>query len=72
MTGRIEQLKTYPQAARVVALYLDEFCDRDQDYVNMIANAARKASEEIKVLRELLEDYEYDDDSWSGGFADNH
>ena len=45
------KLDTYQQAARVIALYLDEFCDKNLDYINMVADASRKASEEIKQLR---------------------
>lgn len=41
---------TYPEAARVIALYLDPFCDRKLPYSNMIAEASRKASEEILAL----------------------
>ena len=54
MKDKITKLKTYPEAARVVALYLDEFCDRDLDYVNMIAEASREASKEIERLRSIL------------------
>jgi hypothetical protein len=37
----MKKLKTYPQAARVVALNLREYCDHSLDYVNMIAEASR-------------------------------
>jgi len=38
----------YPEAARVIALYLDKYCDKSLTYPNMIAEAARVASEVIK------------------------
>jgi hypothetical protein len=50
------KLKTYPEAARVIALYLDEFCDENKDYINMIADASRLANKEIERLRNLLPD----------------
>ena len=34
----------YAAAARVIALYLNEFCDKDLPYDEMIADAARKAA----------------------------
>lgn len=49
-----EKLKTYPEAARVVALYLTDFCDGGLDYVNMIADASRKAAERIKFLESQI------------------
>lgn len=33
----------YPACARVIALYLDEFCDETLPYPGMIAEAARRA-----------------------------
>jgi hypothetical protein len=50
----MSKLKTYPEAARVISLYLEEFCDKDKDYVNMIADASRIAYEEINRLRSKL------------------
>ena len=48
------KLTEYPQAARVIALYLEEFCDKDLDYINMIAEASRKAAQKITTLRNRL------------------
>jgi hypothetical protein len=50
----MNKLKTYPEAARVIALYLEGFCDKNKDYVNMIADASRLAYEEINRLRSKL------------------
>lgn len=47
-------LKTYQEAARVIALYLKEFCNYELDYVNMIAQASRLANKEIELLRNKL------------------
>ena len=49
--GKIE---TYDEAARVIALYLNEFCDPNRTYLDMIADAAREAAEEIDELRTKL------------------
>ena len=46
-----ERIDTYPEAARCIALYLGEFCDRSLRYPEMIAGAARAASKEIAILR---------------------
>ena len=46
-----DKLQTYEEAARVIALYLDEFCDKGLNYVNMIADASRRANNEIIKLR---------------------
>jgi len=46
-----ERIDTYPEAARVIALWLDEFCDKSLRYPEMIAEAARKAAKEIELLR---------------------
>lgn len=54
MKDKITKLSTYPEAARVVALYLNEFCDRDMDYINMIAEASREANKEIERLRGIV------------------
>jgi hypothetical protein len=40
----------YYEAARVVHLYLDKFCDKSVAYPDMIADAARKASARITEL----------------------
>lgn len=41
----------YPAAARVVHLYLKEFCNEDLFFPDMIADAARKASAELEKLK---------------------
>jgi len=46
-----ERIDTYPEAARAIALWLDEFCDKSLRYPEMIADAARKAAQEIELLR---------------------
>ena len=46
-----ERIDTYPEAARVIALWLDEFCDKSLSYPAMIADAARKAAQEVERLR---------------------
>lgn len=51
--GKIE---TYDKAARVVHLYLKEFCDENRTYPDMIAEAARRAAEEIEHLRGVIEE----------------
>jgi len=50
--GKIE---TYEESARVIALWLDEFCDKKLPYPSMIAEAARQASEKIENLRKTLD-----------------
>jgi hypothetical protein len=50
------KIKTYPEAARVIALYLEEFCDKNLPYPAMIADAARKACFEIEDLRRSSKD----------------
>jgi hypothetical protein len=49
--------KDYPEAARVVALHLQEFCDVSLPYPAMIADASRKAADEIAELRQTLDQY---------------
>ena len=51
--GKIE---TYDEAARVIHLYLEEFCDENRTYLDMIAEAARRAAEEIEHLRSIIEE----------------
>ena len=46
-----ERIDTYPEAARAIALWLDEFCDKSLRYPEMIADAARRAAKEIELLR---------------------
>jgi len=49
-----EKIETYPEAARVIALWLGEFCDEDRPYPDMIAEASRRAAKEIERLRYLI------------------
>ena len=35
--------ESYPHAARVIAVHLNDFCNRELPYDEMIADAARKA-----------------------------
>ena len=46
-----KRINTYPEAARVIALWLDECCDKSLRYPEMIADAARRAAKEIELLR---------------------
>lgn len=46
-----EKIETYPEAARVIHLYLKEFCNESLPFPEMIADAARKADAEIYRLR---------------------
>lgn len=48
--GKIE---TYEESARVISLYLNEFCDKSLPYPEMIADAARRAETEICNLRKM-------------------
>ena len=48
-----EKIETYPEAARVIHLWLAEFCDENRPYPDMIAEASRRASKEIDRLRNL-------------------
>lgn len=41
----------YPEAARVVALYLAEFCDNELAYPDMIAGASVSAAAKIEQLK---------------------
>jgi hypothetical protein len=43
----------YPSAARSIALNLRQFCDEELFYPDMIADAARKASDQIMTADEL-------------------
>jgi len=67
-----EKILTYPEAARVISLYLEEFCDTDLPYTNMIAEAAREADRQIKKLQIIIEDllfaYENKDDDFPHQF----
>ncbi len=48
-------LEDYATAARVVALYLEEFCDPRLLYPAMMAESARRAAMEIQRLRAVIE-----------------
>lgn len=48
-------VKRYATAARAIALHLDRFCNRAMPYDEMIADAARKAAEEIERLEFVRE-----------------
>lgn len=56
-----ETVDKYAKAARVIALHLKPFCDESLPYDEMIADAARKASDELEqVIAErgtLIEDF---------------
>ncbi|MFA7171567.1 MAG: hypothetical protein WC180_06260 [Candidatus Paceibacterota bacterium] len=53
----LEQKKSiverYALSARTINLYLKEFCDSSLPYDGMIADASRKASEELERLRKI-------------------
>lgn len=44
----------YAAAARVIALWLKEFCDEKLPYDEMVAEASRRAAKEIEVLRAAI------------------
>ena len=54
--AEIEELtnavELYGMSARVIALNLDEYCDTNLGYAEMIADASRKAAKEIERLEE--------------------
>jgi len=45
-----ESIQTYEEAARVIHLWLKEFCDESLPYPAMIADAARQARRELDRL----------------------
>ena len=45
-----ETVDKYATAARVIALHLKPFCDESLPYDEMIADAARKASDELEQV----------------------
>ena len=47
-----EIVKKYATAARVIALYLKEYCDPALTYDEMIAEASRRADSQLSALRE--------------------
>lgn len=46
-----ETVEKYATAARVIALHLKPFCDESLPYDEMIADAARKASDELEQVK---------------------
>ena len=50
-----ETVDKYATAARVIALHLKPFCDESLPYDEMIADAARKASDELEQVKRLYE-----------------
>lgn len=54
-----DKIETYPEAARVIHLWLKEFCDESRACPDMIADASRMASKEIDRLRHLISDEPY-------------
>ena len=46
-----EAVDKYATAARVIALHLKPFCDESLPYDEMIADAARKASDELEQVK---------------------
>jgi hypothetical protein len=68
-----EIVDAYATSARVIALYLREFCDGSLPYAEMIAEAAKKADERIQQLtkerniaNEELKLYGYEIDRLNG------
>lgn len=53
-----EKIETYQEAARVVHLWLKEFCNEKKIYPDMIAEAARRAAKEIERLRHLISQFQ--------------
>lgn len=47
-----ETVDKYATAARVIALHLKPFCDESLPYDEMIADAARKASDELEQVKQ--------------------
>ena len=56
--AEVERLKKivedYAKAARVIELYLHKFCNKKLPYDEMIADASRKAEEEIERLQKAI------------------
>ena len=48
-------VNAYAQSERTIALCLDKFCNRSLPYDEMIADAARKADQQIATLKKALE-----------------
>lgn len=52
----VKLLDDYASSARVIALYLKQFCDTSLNYPNMIADAARKACEALEKYKQAEKD----------------
>jgi hypothetical protein len=48
-------IDAYATSARVISLYLEDFCNPNLAYSEMIADASRKASKQITMLKKALE-----------------
>ncbi len=48
-------VKGYATAARVIGLFLKEFCDESLPYDEMIAESSRRAAKELEITRQALE-----------------
>lgn len=55
-----ETVDKYATAARVIALHLKPFCDESLPYDEMIADAARKASDELEQVKRERDAIEQD------------
>ena len=55
-----ETVDKYAAAARVIALHLKPFCDESLPYDEMIADAARKASDELEQVKRERDAIEQD------------
>ena len=58
-----ETVDKYATAARAIALHLKPFCDESLTYDEMIADAARKASDELEQVKRCIEIIEKQRDS---------
>ena len=63
-----ETVDKYATAARVIALHLKPFCDESLPYDEMIADAARKASDELEQVKRALAMMWYAYDNKDGEF----
>lgn len=53
-----EKIETYEEAARAIAVWLEEFCDETKAYPEMIADATKKAMRSLTFYRERIEELE--------------
>ena len=49
-----QEIDKYAQSARVIALYLKDYCDRKLPYNEMIAEAVRKADSKIRTQQQEI------------------